>query len=209
MTDGSARWLRPLAMPAACGVAALTLALTSTLLLGGGEVPVFVAHLVVVVLAAGAAYLLDDPAAEATAVVPRSLLYRRLRAVVPGLAVTGVAAAAVAVVLRWRSPSLPLELLAWETLGLVGFALASSAVAFSQRESEPGNLVAALMALLVLGTLIGQPALPVDLLSTGSDGAIGIGWWGGVAAASAAVLVWSSRRTSSRTPGRTKTSVRR
>ncbi|MGA8977479.1 MAG: hypothetical protein WB473_00015 [Pedococcus sp.] len=130
MTSGSPGWLPPLAMPAACGGAAVVLALTSTVLLRGAEVPMFLAHLVVVLLAAGPAYLLDDPAAEATAVVPRTLLNRRLRTIFPGLGVTALASAAVAAVLGWRSPSLPLGLLAWETLGLVGVALALSATVF-------------------------------------------------------------------------------
>jgi hypothetical protein len=192
MTGEVLRWLRPLAMPAACGGAALTLALISTLLVRGAEVPLFVVHLMIAALVAGAAYLLDDPAAEATAVVPRSLLVRRLRAVFPGLAVTALAAISVAAVLRWRSPSLPLELLGWETLGLVGLALALSAVVFRQGEPEPGNLVASLLVLVVLGTLVGQRALPVDLLATGADGAVGAGWWTAMFAASTAVLVWRS-----------------
>ena len=200
MTGGSARWLLPLAMPSACGAAALFLTLTSTLLLRGGEVPIFLSHLVVVLLAAGAAYLLDDPAAEATAVVPRTLLNRRLRTLLPGLGVTALAVTAVAAVLVWRSPSLPLELLAWETLGLVGFAVALSAAFFRHGEPEPGNLVAALLVLVVLGTLIGQPALPVDLLDTGSNRAIGAGWWGAATAASAVVLVWTSLTRAARSP---------
>ncbi|MGA8977478.1 MAG: hypothetical protein WB473_00010 [Pedococcus sp.] len=48
------------------------------------------------------------------------------------------------------------------------------------------------MALVVLGTLIGQRALPVDLLATGPDRAISAGWWGAATAASVVVLVWSS-----------------
>ena len=193
MTRGSARWLLPLAMPTACGAAALILTLTSTLLLRGGEVPVFLAHLVVVVLAAGTAYLLDDPAAEATAVVPRTLLNRRLRTLLPGLGVTALALTAVGAVLSSRSPSLPLGLLAWETLGLVGFAVALAATFFRLGEPEPGNLVAALLALAVLGALFGQSALPVDLLVTGRPSrALGAGWWGAATAASAVVLVRSS-----------------
>lgn len=192
MTSGSARWLLPLAMPAASGGTALVLALTATLLLRGGEVPLFLAHLTVVLLAAGTAYLLDDPAAEATGVVPTPLLTRRLRTLLPGIVVTALAATAVAAVLSSGSPSLPLNLLAWETLGLVALALALSSAFFRHGEPEPGNLVAALLALAVLGTLIAQPALPVDLLATGSDRTIGTGWWAVATAASAAVLVWSS-----------------
>jgi hypothetical protein len=191
MRGGSARWLRPLAMPAACCGASLALVVTVTLLLRGAEMPLFVAHLVVAVLAAGAAYLIDDPAVEATAVVPRPLLRRRLRTVLPGLGVICVAAVLVAEVLQWRSPSIPLGLLAWETAGLVGLSLAAAAIVFGS-DPEPGNLVAALLALLVLGTLIGQSMLPVDLLETGSGDAVGANWWAMLAGASAMVLVWTS-----------------
>jgi hypothetical protein len=198
MTGGWPRLLGPLAMPAACGGTALALTLISTLLPRGVEVPMFLTHLVIVVLAAGTAYLLDDPAAEATAVVPRTLLNRRLRTLVPGLAVTALATAAVAAVLGWRSPSLPMELLAWEALGLIAVALALSGAFFRLGEPEPGNLVAALLVLVVLGTLIAQPALPVDLLATGSDRAIGAGWWSAAVVLSAGVLVWSSLTRSAR-----------
>jgi hypothetical protein len=192
MTGEMARWLRPLGMAAVCGGASVTLVVASTLVMDGAEVPAFLAHLTVAVLAAGAAYLLDDPAAEATAVVPRPLLRRRARTLLPGLAVVALAALLAAAVLHRWSPSLPLELLGWETAGLVGFTLAASAVAFRLGEAEPGNLVASLLPLLVLGVLIGQPALPVDLLTTVSADAIGAGWWGALAAISTLVLVHSS-----------------
>ena len=202
MRGGSARWLRPLAMPAACGGASLALAVTATMVMRGAEIPLFVAHLVVGVLAAGAAYLIDDPAAEATAVVPRSLLRRRLRTVLPGLGVICVAAVPIAGVLQWRSPTLPLGLLAWETAGLAGWALAAAAIVF-RSDPEPGNLVAALLGLLVLGALIGQSRLPINLLKTDSSDAIGAGWWAVLALASATVLLWTSSGPRPRSSART------
>jgi hypothetical protein len=60
-------------------------------------------------------------------------------------------------------------------------------------EPEPGNLVAAVLGLCVIGILICQPMFHVTLLVTDPAGPAKAGWWALVMVGSAATFVVASR----------------
>ncbi len=187
------RRLRPELPVLVSAGAAIVLVATLTLAQRGDEVPLFLTHVVVLFVAAGPAYLLDDIAEAVTAVVPRSLLRRRLVIVGNGLLIAAVGWAAVALLLHWRSPSVPLTALTWETAGLISIGLAASAVASRYGVSEPGNLVASALGLVVVGVLVAQPLLSFTALITTSDGRPRAGWWATTICAAALAFVITSR----------------
>jgi len=189
----SAGRLEPMLPPVVAAGAATGLLLGLTLVMRGDEVPVFLVQPGVLVLAAGAAYLLDDTAREATDVVPHSLLRRRVGRVLPGLLVLALGWMSVAQVLRWRSPSVPLDTLTWEVVGLSCLALAAAATVARRGEGEPGNMVASAGALVFLGLLIAQPLLHVRLLVTSADGSARSGWWATVIVVALLTFVVASR----------------
>ena len=185
--------VRPAVPVLGSAVAAIVLLAVLTLAQHGGEVPLFTTHLVVLLLAAGPAYLLDDTAADVTAVVPRSLLHRRLVIVANGVLVSAVAWGAVVLLLAWRSPSLPLWALTWETAGLIWIGLAASAVVFRHGINEPGNQVGSALGLVVVGVLVAQRLLPFPVLVTANDGPARAGWWAITIGAAFATFVIASR----------------
>ena len=184
--------LRPEAAVVGSALASITLLGVVTLAQRGHEVPLLMAHLVALLLAAGAAYLLDDTAAEVTAVVPKTLLQRRLRAVRNGLLAASAGWSIDALVLHWRSPSVPLPALTWEVAGLVSIAVASSGVVSRFGENEPGNRVASGLGLVFLAVLVAQHLLPFTLLVTGPAGPDRGGWWAATIGLAAATFVLAS-----------------
>jgi hypothetical protein len=189
----SAGRLEPMLPAVVAAGAATGLLLGLTLVMRGDEVPVFLVQPGVMVLAAGAAYLLDDTAREATDVVPRPLLRRRVGRVLPGLLVLALGWISVAQVLRWRSPSVPLDTLTWEAIGLSCLALAAAATVARRGEGEPGNMVASAGALLFLGLLIAQPLLHIRLLVTSVDDAARSGGWAALIVVALMTFVVASR----------------
>ncbi len=183
------------------------LALTSLMyvVLRGDEIPLVFAHLLVLLLAAGAAYLLDDRSAQVTAVVPRSLVRRRLAVVARGLLVAAVGWGLVVLLLEWRSPGLPAAALTWEAMGLFGLAAAAAAVVARRGETEPGNLVATTLGLLFVALLVTGPLMKVTVLADSGDSSGHPAWWAGVVLASMATLVVASREGAGiRSSGRTR-----
>lgn len=184
--------LRSTAPVLASAGAAIALLAVITLAERGDEVPLFTVHLVVLLVAAGPAYLLDDTAADVTAVVPRSLLRRRLRIVGSGLLVAATGWGVVVLLLQWRSPSVPLGALTWEAAGLIWTGIAASAVVYQRGVNEPGNQVASGLGLFVVGVLVAQRLLPFAVLITASDDPARIGWWAATMCAAAAIFVIAS-----------------
>jgi len=186
--------LRPV-VPVVASAGAATLLLGAvTLAERGGEVPLFITHLVVLLVAAGPAYLLDDRSADVTAVVPRPLLRRRSVIVGKGMLVAAAGWGVVVLLLRWRSPSAPLDALTWETAALTWVGLAAAAVVSGHGVSEPGNQVASGLGLLVVGVLVGQRLLPFPVLVTTGDGPARIGWWVTATCSAVAIFVFASRQ---------------
>ncbi len=190
---GYLRRLRPELPVLATAAAAPAIVGGLSLALRGDEVPLLLAHLAVLVLAAGSAYLLDDSATDVTTVVPTSLLRRRLAILLRGLPFMVLSWGAVMILLTWRSPSAPLTALSWEVSGLSCLGVAAAAILSRRGEPEPGNLVASALGLRVIGVLICQPMFHVTLLVTDPAGPARAGWWAVVIVGSMATLVVASR----------------
>jgi hypothetical protein len=184
--------LRSLGPVVVSAAVAIGLASLLALLLKGPEFPLVFAHLVVLVLGSGAAYLLDDSAAQVTAVVPRSLVRRRLAAVVRGFLVAAAGWGAVCLILDRAFVDVPLAALTCEAAGLFWLAVAASAV-MSRRVPEPGNMVATTLGLLFLGAIISPPLPHLTLLIRDSDDSAHAGWWAFTLVASVVILVAASR----------------
>ena len=190
---GHLRRLRPELPVLATAAAAPAIVGGLSLALRGDEVPLLLAHLAVLVLAAGSAYLFDDSATDVTTVVPTSLLRRRLAILLRGLPFMVLSWGAVMILLTWRSPSAPLTALSWEVSGLSCLGVAAAAILSRRGEPEPGNLVASALGLCVIGVLICQPMFHVTLLVTDPAGPARAGWWAVVIVGSMATLVVASR----------------
>jgi len=173
-------------------VAILLVGVLSTVM-RGDEIPLFLLQPVFLVLAAGAAYLLDDESKSMTDVVPASLLRRRTSRVLAGFAVLAVGGAGLAGMLKWWAPSAPLPALAWETAGLAFLAVAASAFTARHGESEPGNLVTSAGALIFVGVLILQPMLHVTWLVRSPEDPAHRGWWAAVMLVAVLTFLLSSR----------------
>ncbi len=185
--------LRPIVPVLVSTCAAIFLLGVLATVMRGDEIPLFLLQPVVLVLAAGAAYVLDDEAKSMTDVVPGSLLRRRTARVLAGFAVIAIGGVVLAGLLRLWAPSAPLPALAWESAGLACLAVAVAAVATRLGESEPGNLVTSAGALMFIGVLILQPVLHVTWLVRSPEDPAHGAWWAAVIVAAALTFVLSSR----------------
>lgn len=184
--------LRPVLPVMASATAAIVLTCLLALLVRQPELPLVLTHLVVLLLVSGAAYLLDDRAAQVTSAVPRSLLRRRLATVSLGFLVAAAGWGVVVLALGRAFVSVPFAALTWEVTGVFWLAVAASAV-LSRREVEPGNLVAPTLGLLFIAALISPALTHVTLLLSSVDDPTHAGWWALTIVASVATLVAASR----------------
>jgi len=105
-------------------------------------------------LAGGAAYLLDDAAAQLTTVVPRSQWRRRAPVVGAGVALLAGAWLGILVVLHWRDVRPPIAESSAELLVMGLVAIAAAAVLFRLGDPEPGAIIAPIVVVLGLGLVI-------------------------------------------------------
>ena len=108
----------------------------------GRELPLFVVQLDLLVLVAGAAYLLDDVAKSVTDVVPISLLRRRGVIVAQGLRGRRCWLVDHGLALGWLTPTEPLAFLSWEVAGVSCMAVAMAVRRLSarrRRARKPGG----------------------------------------------------------------------
>jgi hypothetical protein len=197
--------LRPIVPTLVSTTAAIFLVGMLSIIVRGDGIPLFLLQPVVLVLAAGAAYLLDDESKSMTDVVPASMLRRRTSRILAGFAVLAAGGTVLAGLLQRWAPSAPLPALAWETAGLAFLAVAASAVTARYGESEPGNLVTSAGALIFIGVLILQPLLHLTWLVSSPDDSAHGGWWAALMFAAALTFLLSSREWSpsrTRGPGR-------
>ncbi len=150
-------------------------------------------------LAGGAAYLLDDPAAPLTAAVPERLGRRRQAVVIPGLAILSVVWAMAALLVAWRLPVLPVLGLTVEVAAMACVALGAAAVLASRGEQAPGVVVGPVLLLVVVGTIIFDPAPVVPIWALpGEHWVTGRLWWGAFAVLGMVALVLASHDPSRR-----------
>ena len=187
----SARPPRGLISAAGAGVA---LVLVAAVVQPDAGVSDFVVRISELLLAGGAAYLLDDAAVVLTTVTPVGLWRRRLPQLLSGVAVLAVAWTLILAVL-WREDSLPPGPVTAELAALCLVALAAAAVVAARGEPEPGALVAPAVGLIGIGAIIAdlvvEAAIFVPWDGSGGDG-VRLAWacLGGVAVL---VIVAASR----------------
>ena len=161
-------------------------------------------------LAGGAAYLLDDAAVVLTTVTPVGLWRRRLARLLSGVAVLAVAWTVILTVL-WRQDSLPPWPVTVELAVLCLVAMAAAAVLAARGEAEPGGLVAPVVGLLGIGALIAdlvvEAAIFVPWDGSGGDGVRVV--WACVGGLAALVIVAASRDPGRSAPLRSTTAPRR
>jgi hypothetical protein len=139
--------------------APVALVLLASLVPPASGVSPLVVRIAVLVLAAAAAYLLDDAALVLTTVTPVGLWRRRLPRLGWGVAALAVAWSSVLLLLRWQE-SLPS--VAWPTVELVVLclvALAASALVAGRGEPEPGSVVGPVLALLGITAVFAEQVL--------------------------------------------------
>ena len=180
MTAVAGRTPGPLPWPPLIGATAAAAAVVGLATARGG-VSGLAVQVAGLALAAGAAYLLDDPAAAVTVTVPRSLWRRRSATVVRGLAVLTATWTVLLVLPRRGGDGLDDPAVTVQTAGVALLALAAAAVLARRGTPEPGNLVAPAVALVGIGALLLQPMLGVTLF-VGADRPPDnwLSWWVGV-----------------------------
>jgi hypothetical protein len=161
-------------------VAAFVLTALAIALPGAG-VSAFLVRLVEFVLAGGAAYLLDDGAAQMTGVTPRTLWRRRAPALASGGAVLGASWACILLLLRSQQSSISLVAVTVETVVIGALAVALASVLVWRGEPQPGSQVATAVGICGITALIAEPLigatifLPVD---GGRDEVVVLAWVG-------------------------------
>jgi hypothetical protein len=168
--------------------------------LPGAEVSAFLVRLVELVLAGGAAYLLDDGAAQMTVVTPRSPWRRRAPALVSGAAVLAASWAGILLLLRSQQSAIPLGAVTGETAVIGALAVALASVLVWRGEPQPGSQVAPVVGIFGITALIAEPLmgatifLPVD----GSRNEVAVYAWIGAGLLALAVTVLAGRDPASR-----------
>ncbi len=166
----STRPPRPLAGSAAAAVVLMVIAGVAQRDAGVPRLAVLISELL---LAGGAAYLLDDAAVALTTVTPVRVWRRRLPRLLSGVTLLAAAWAVVLGVLRWQDSLPPVGQASAELAVLCLVAVAATAVLAARGEGEPGGLVAPVVGLLGIGALIAELFLPTAVFvpSDGSGGA--------------------------------------
>jgi hypothetical protein len=117
-------------------------------------VPGMVVLMSELLLAGGAAFLLDDAAVALTTVTPLGLWRRRLPRLVSGGILLLVAWLLILAALRWQDSLPAVTLVTGELAVLCLIALAAAGVVSARGEAEPGSQVAPVVGLVGLGALI-------------------------------------------------------
>jgi hypothetical protein len=158
-----------------------------------GALP-FVGRVAELALAGGAAYLLDDAAAQLTTVAPQGQWRRRGPALAAGVALLAGAWLGVLTILQWRDARPPVAESSGELVVMALVAVAASSMLFRLGDPEPGVVVAPVvvvlgLGLIVVGSVVGSPIYLADAEPSLARGA---GW--GVAAALAVLTILAAGR---------------
>jgi hypothetical protein len=187
---GLVRW--PVLATANAAVLLVVLALA----LPGEGVSPFVIRMTEVLVAGGAAYLLDDAAAPLTGVTPRGVWRRRLPAGLMGVGVLSTAWLIILLVLRWQESMPPVLATTGEVVVLSVAALAVAAVLARRGDPEPGGQVAPLFGLFCLAALLADSLFEVTLFVPWDTGEPSVGVttaWMTAGVVAVAVVVGASR----------------
>ena len=181
-TARSMQW-RPL-LGAAGAAAALVFLTTRTRTVFGAPVPdvgerVLWLRMAAILLAMGAAFLLDDPSEDTTRHVPTTMLSRRLLRVaiaVPVLTATWAALLWAALHASIAKQPFPIAAVTLEAAGLVALGLAAAVGLRAFVPERLGGVAAAPALLVVVGVAYALQYLPGHLLLFPLDPADGVAW---------------------------------
>jgi hypothetical protein len=148
---------------AATATAAVVLVLVASLVPPESGVSPLVVRIAELVLAAAAAYLLDDAALVLTTVTPVGLWRRRLPRLMWGVPMLAVAWASVLLLLRWQESLPPVRWATGELVVLCLVALAASALVAGRGEAEPGSVVGPVLALLGITAVFAEQVLQTTI----------------------------------------------
>jgi hypothetical protein len=124
----------------------------------------FVTRVAVLALAGGAAYLLDDAAAQLTSVTPPGVWRRRAPALGTGVGVLAAAWVVVLLVLAWQDSRPPVGVASGELTVLCLFSVAAAAVLFRRGDPQPGARVAPVVLLSGVCVVIAESVLRTSVL---------------------------------------------
>ena len=186
---------RPARALVGAAVAAVTLVLVAAVAVPDGGVSPLVVRIAELLLAGGAAYLLDDAAVVLTTVTPTGLWRRRLPRLVRGIVVLAGAWVLVLAALRWQDSLPPVRLVTGELVVLCLAAVTAASVLAGRGEAEPGAVVAPVVGLLGITLVLAEQVLRQTVFvpwdGSGGDGVRLV--WLAVAVIAGAVVVVASR----------------
>ena len=156
----------------------------------------FVTRVAVLALAGGAAYLLDDAAAQLTSVTPPGVWRRRAPGLSAGASVVAAAWVVLLLVLDRQDSRPPVAIATGELAVLCLASVAAAAILFRRGDPQPGARVAPVVVLSGVCVVIAESVLRTTILlpwdGPGPGPALGLAW-AGLGVLAAAVLLLASR----------------
>src|SRR6185436_17498431 len=158
-----------------------------------GALP-FVGRVAELALAGGAAYLLDDAAAQLTTVAPQGQWRRRGPVLAAGVALLAGAWFGVLMILQWRDARPPVAESSGELVVMALMAVAASSLLFRLGDNEPGGIVAPMVVVLGLGLTIVGSVVGFPIFLADAEPTLGrIAGWSAAGAFAALMIVVAGR----------------
>lgn len=158
-----------------------------------GALP-FVGRVAELALAGGAAYLLDDAAAQLTTVAPQGPWRRRAPVLTAGAVLLAGAWLGILVVLEWRDARPPVAGSSAELLVMGLVAIAAAAVLFRLGDPEPGAIIAPIVVVLGLGLVIVESIAGSAIYLTDAGPTLGhVAGWSAAGVLAVLVIVVAGR----------------
>ena len=194
--------LRP-PLPVIGSMAAALVLMALVVALPGDGVSPFLMRLVELVLAAGAAYLLDEGAADMATVSPLTLWRRRAPRLVVGTALLAAAWGGVLLLLHGQVTPQSLVAFTCELIVIAALAVATASVLAWRGDPEPGGRVASVVGIAGLTALVAQLLVPtaIFLPEEGNPAGSLVVVWAGVGLLAVGVTLLASRDPASRWRG--------
>jgi hypothetical protein len=158
-----------------------------------GALP-FVERVAALALAGGAAYLLDDPAAPLTSVVPKGPWRRRAPVVAAGGTLLAGGWLGILLLLTWRDARPPVAETSAQLVVMGLLAIAAAALLFRLGDPEPGTIVAPLVVVLGLAVTIVESVVDTPIFLTDAAPTAGrVAGWSAAGAVAVMVIVIGGR----------------
>ena len=170
----------------------------------------FAGRIAAFALAGSAAYLLDDAAAPLTDIAPRGPWRRRAPVLATGAVLIAGAWLGVLLVLDWRGVRPPVPESSAEIVVVALVAVAVATLLLRLGETEPGVVVAPVVALAGLGSFVVEALVRAPVLLTSADPSAGrVAGWAAAGTTAVAVILFAPPGPSARTAVREVTPWRK